>query len=376
MQLKLFATEKEGKAKLRVHFRISLLAAVLLALALPSLSLAGKIVVIGAPDEKESGCPAGTQCEPASSSSGQEQSTDSKDNAPKEPNIFGSYVQGNYFEAGSKTSKISRISKPAAASADSTNSTNSAEKKDESGDQASDDDSGSGSGDSGYTMLFSIMEATISGNYAKNFVHASKTSGGNSILLSESLLPTYLENSYAAAAGSVAPRQGDAAGTGGARGAAGGAAMGGAAWPSSASPTYDFTFNYTASDPIQGSGSSDSLVRAQGRGRISAPVRGSSAGAGATDYGSSPYAGGASAADFTPQYGGSTPRNESSRSTSLSMDRELELGTLDLKDFFDIKRVQEGENTSGFMSILMWVGILQALVLGVIVIRILIERGR
>jgi len=367
MRLKPFTTKKEDKANLRVRFRISLLAAVLLALALPSLSMAGKIVVIGAPDEKESGCPAGTQCDPVSSSSEQEQSTASKDNAPKEPNIFGSYVQSNYFEAGSKASKIS---KPAPASAGTADS---AVKKDEFGNQASDDDSGGGE-DSGYTLLFSIMEATISGNYAKNFVHASKTSGGNSILLSESLLPTYIENSYAEAAGSGAPRPGDAAGTSGTRGSAGGGVMREAAWPSFTSPTLNFTFNYTASDPTQDSGRGDSLVRTQGRGRISAPVRGSSASA--TDHGSSPYASGASAADFSSQYGTSTPRSETSRSTSLSMDRELELGTLDLKDFFDIKRIQESENTFGFMSILMWVGILQAMVLGVIVIRILFERGR
>jgi len=70
--------------------------------------------------------------------------------------------------------------------------------------------------------------------------------------------------------------------------------------------------------------------------------------------------------------GGSSPL----QSPSLSLGQEVEAGSFTVRDFFGLKDDQKDSSKPIGILILMGVGILQALILGVIVIRILVERAR
>ncbi|MCL2459166.1 MAG: hypothetical protein FWF31_10075, partial [Desulfobulbus sp.] len=64
------------------------------------------------------------------------------------------------------------------------------------------------------------------------------------------------------------------------------------------------------------------------------------------------------------------------QSLSLSLGPEAEKGSFTVRDFFGFKEEQKDSSNSTVTFILVGVGVLQASILGVIVIRILIERAR
>ncbi|MCL2789083.1 MAG: hypothetical protein FWD79_00405 [Desulfobulbus sp.] len=356
-----FAMNKKDNPRIGSFFRISLLAAVLLMVAGPSPSLAGKIVVIGGPDRKDDSCPSGKQCEPASPGE-QNRSSDSaagKNDAIMDTPVFGGYVK-SYFEAG-KTNKQAAISddgteddktsKQAAVSGDG------AEEDSDAGVQALSNDSDDE--DSGITIFGAVASSG-----------AARTSGNTVLLgggmITETVSNNYVSNSYATSAGSSVPGTANAAmpsNTGDpAR----------ATWAIPSLPRFDLGLNSASSSPAQEPEKAELWGKAPTR-RPQAEAGSPATAVATTNFGDSRYAG-ASAIDSGPGYrtGSSGVRNDVTQSTSLSSGRDLELGNLSFKDFFNpVGEREKSETQSTVILILVGVGILQALVLGATVFRAL-----
>lgn len=352
MRFDAFAMNQEGNPSLWILFRASLVAAVLLTTAVPSLSLAEKITAFGMPDSREGNCPTGQECGPASPG-GRHQSIGGS-GAAREYSTLGHYVK-NYFAIG-------RISKRAAASGDGAG--------EETGDWFA--DIGSGGKDSDDIIL--IDDVT---DYADSFGGMTDTSG-NTILLADGAAPGHSPAggpaaiNYAAGAGGFASERYNAAGADSNRNPVAGRP------PMPAPPKFDIGLDPFSSVPGRESYKADFWVRGQG----GAPPAKAGNSAAADNMGTaledSLYTGSPAPGGKQQDWPGpSKTRSYAAQSTSLSSGRDQGLSNLTFKGLFDFKDEQgKGETTSIVKLILVGVGVMQALILGAIVLRVLMGRGR
>jgi len=201
------------------------------------------------------------------------------------------------------------------------------------------------------SVISSADMADIFGRYAASAGNAAETRS-TAIFLTNSMVKDYFTTNYyntnyyshAEGSGGVAPEEGNAGETGGNRDAAGRAQP----VPS----RFDLGFGSISPPSVQAQSRADLWERQHA---------------------------GSSTAGSSQKYkvGPLTTRDAVAQSTSLSLDRDQDLGNLTIKDFFSFKNEQEKKETQ---SILIWIaigfGVVQVVILGVIVIRTLIARAQ
>jgi len=332
MQFNLFTVNKKGNSGYRILICLFLVAAVVLVFWSPSL--AGKIVVIGQDDN----CSAGMLCDPASPG-GQHQTMErdaDQGGAAVGYNVFDLYLRSFFKDA-------------------------------DSGEGRKHDD----------VFLLDDAVADIPDYYAYTFGNADET-GGNAVLLGDSGMGAYGKGDGNDLRG-FAPKEHGVVVTGHSkRTAASSGTVGTVQGTRSAYAPSGTNFNFYSTGPAPVQSSADFLTRDQGSnlptvaGKFEPVMAEADAVFGHSPHTSSSVAGG------DPKYRAGQSRGGGSpvQSSSLSLGQGVEVGSFTVRDFFGLKDDQKEGNKPIVMLILVGVGIAQAAILGVIVIRILIERAR
>ncbi|MDR2550422.1 MAG: hypothetical protein LBD10_09530 [Desulfobulbus sp.] len=361
MQLNSSTATKEKNSGCRILFSLFLFSTALLIAWSPSPSLAGKIVVIGQDD----GCLAGTRCDQAPSGGRYQAAkpTTGQNEAAAGHNIFGSYLQ-SYFKDADK-------GKPAAAGKGTpAEGELSAEGKTADGRAAEEDDTSTDDDDIYIFLLADAVEG-IPGYYAYTFGEAVATDG-NAVLLGDSLMGG-AANGYEEDLRGFMPKESGVVVIGRSRGIDGSGQQQGAR---AASAPLAVNFDFT--DPIPRQNRADFPAKSQRKiffveaEKFTPAIAETKVDFDNSSHESVRTAGGG------PKYrsGQSAGGRGVVQASTLSLGQNAESGSLTIRDFFNFKDDKEETGKPIIMFIAVGLGILQAVVLAVTVVRILIGRAR
>ncbi|WP_310600743.1 hypothetical protein [Desulfobulbus sp.] len=314
---------------------------------------------------QDESCPAGARCDQAPP--GGRHQTAKPGAGPSKAaagnNIFGSYLQG-YFKDADK-------GKPAAAGKDSPAEQEMTAEEKTVDDRAAGEDGTSKDDEDIYIFLLADTMEGIPGYYAYTFGEASETDG-NAILLGDSLMGVSA-NGYEEDMKDFMPTERRAVVIGRSSGTAGSGKQQGAR---AASAPFSVNSDFTAPGSVQHRGD----FPAKSRGRIfivEAEKLTPALAEASVVFDNSPHENIRSVEDG-PKYRPVQSAGGSGvvQASTLSLGQNAESGSLTIRDFFNFKDDKEETDKPIIMFIVVGLGILQAVVLAVTVVRILIERAR